>query len=93
MKTKNQTGLKNFKPKINLNHNIYSHSSTYGCLNKIVFLKPPVQTLFLQIPVSSQLKLRTLALLHGGRCLVTGASAVPPFISGMVSGIRDLFSL
>ena len=23
MKTKNQTGLKNFKPKINLNHNIY----------------------------------------------------------------------
>ena len=23
MKNKNQTGLKNFKPKINLNHNIY----------------------------------------------------------------------
>ena len=23
MKTKNQTGLKNFKPKKNLNHNIY----------------------------------------------------------------------
>ena len=25
MKTKNQTGLKNFKPKINLNHNIYAY--------------------------------------------------------------------
>ena len=25
MKTKNQTGLKNFKPKINLNHNIYMY--------------------------------------------------------------------
>ena len=27
MKNKNQTGLKTFKPKINLNHNIYIHKS------------------------------------------------------------------
>ena len=28
MKNKNQTGLKNFEPKINLNHNIYMYCAS-----------------------------------------------------------------
>ena len=38
MKNKNQTGLKNFKPKINLNHNIYVDDT------KLLLALPPNQT-------------------------------------------------
>ena len=31
MKNENQTGLKNFKPKINLNHNSYAATKIDGC--------------------------------------------------------------
>ena len=39
MKNKNQTGLKNFKPKINLNQNIYNEKITTGtCMPRLILI-------------------------------------------------------